>query len=285
MARSLDQILAELNPQYASSENILNTRLNAIPGEIESGIAQTDAKLGQANTNILNSARRRGTGVAFGGIPLAEQANYAATEYAPAIANLRATGANKELSLQESLAGLARDKRSQAQSIYDTGVAQDLQERSFQESIRQFNEQQAASKAAAAASAYNFGGGATTAANTAAPGAARIEQKGNGFNFFDGTGKAINAAQYSQLTGRGFRDVLSQLAKAGDNNAKIALQYVGNDGKFGNAPTSVQGALAALGATGTYAPAAATRALTGPTAVTPTGNMLKLPSIINGSIR
>jgi hypothetical protein len=257
VARSLDQILAELNPSYSSSENILNTRLNAIPGEIEAGVQQADAKLGQANTNILNSARRRGTGVAFGGIPLGEQAQYAATEYAPAIANLKATGANKELSLQESLASLNREKRSQAQSIYDTDLSRDFQERQFQESIRQFNEQQAAQARAAADAArqYNFGGGGGGGNPTGAtPGAARIDKNANGgFNFFDGTGKAINAAQYSQLTGRGYREVLTQLAKDGDQNAKIALQYVGNDAKFGNAPANVKAALTAVGATGTYA--------------------------------
>lgn len=254
MARSLDQVLAELNPSYAGSEAILNTRLNAIPGETQAGIAQADARLGQANTNILNSARRRGTGVAFGGIPIGEQAQYAATEYAPAIANLQAAGANKELSLQESLASLNREKRSQAQSIYDTDVARDFQERQFQESIRQFNEQQAAQRAAsqaAAAGAYSFGGGAA-AAGGATPGAARVEQNGKNFNFFDGTGKAINAAQYSQLTGREYRSVLQQLANSGDANAKVALQYVGNDGKFSNAPAAVRGALAAVGASGTY---------------------------------
>lgn len=251
----MDQILADLNPQYASSENILNTRLNAIPGEIDAGIAQTDAKLSQANDNILNSARRRGTGTAFGGIPIGEQAQYAATEYAPAIANLRSTGANKELSLQESLASLARDKRSQAQSIYDTGISQDLAERSFQEQQRQFNEQLAASNRAAAAAAkassYNFGGGAS-AGGSSVPSAAKIIQSKNGFAFTDGTGKAINAAQYSSLTGIGYREVLSNLAKAGDKNAQVALKYVGNDGKFSNAPASVQGALSALGASGTY---------------------------------
>lgn len=285
MARSLDQILAELNPSYATSENILNTRLNAIPGEIEAGIQQTDAKLGLANQNILNSARRRGTGVAFGGIPISEQAQYASTEYAPAITNLRATGANKELSLQESLASLTRDKRNQAQSIYDNDLSRDFQERQFQESIRQFNEQQSAARAAAASSAYSFGGGGTTPQTGATPSAARVEQKGNNFNFYDGTGKAINAAQYAQLTGRGYREVLSQLAKAGDKNAQVALQYVGNDAKFANAPQSVKAALSVLGATGSFVNPATQRALTGTQLSNKAGNVITLPSILNGGIR
>ena len=143
--------------------------------------------------------------------------------------------------------------------MYDTGIQQDLQERQFQESIRQFDAQQKA--AAAAAAAYNFGGGGGTTAAT--PGAARVEKNARGgFDFFDGIGKAINAAQYSQLTGRGYREVLQQLASEGDANAKVALQYVGNDGKFGSAPESARAALQAVGAIGNYATAQAPTAQT-----------------------
>ena len=242
MARSLDQILAELNPQYASSENILNTRLNAIPGEIDSGIAQTDAKLSLANDNILNSARRRGIGVAQGGIPLGEQAKYAATEYAPAIANLRATGAQKELGLQESLAQLGREKRGQAQSIYDTGVSQDLAERSFQEQTRQFNEQLAASnraaaQQAAAARSYSFGGNAATQAQTAkAP--RSVQTKPGSFNFFGADDKPITAAQYAIQTNQNIGDVLYDMGQAGDRGAQsvynlLKREAANNDGGKG----------------------------------------------------
>lgn len=152
---------------------------------------------------------------------------------------------------------LGREKRSQAMTMRDTEVSRDFQERQFQESIRQFNEQQAAAQRAAAAAAsagYGFGGGSAAAPTPAAQnGAARIDRSANGgFNFFDGVGKAINASQYSQLTGKGYREVLSQMAKAGDKNAQIALNYVGNDGKFGNAPAQYKAALSAVGATGSF---------------------------------
>lgn len=261
MARSLDQILAELNPNYSGSENIINARLNAIPDETQAGIAQADAKLAQANTNILDAARRRGLG--FSGIPVGEQAQYAATDYAPAIANLKADGANKELTLQESLQQLARDKRSQAQSIFDNETAQDFQNKQFQEQVREFNQnlayqkaKDAADRAASQSNVMSYLGGGGGSGGTSAPTKfARISRTSSGgFNFFDAAGKPINAAQYAQLTNVGYRDLLSQMASAGDKNAKIALKYVGNDFKFGSAPSSVRGSLSALGASGTYTP-------------------------------
>lgn len=117
----------------------------------------------------------------FSGIPLAEQAQYAATEYAPAVANLKAQGAQKELSFQESLQQLGRDKRTQAQGIFDNEQNRALQQRQFDESIRQYNEtlkfqreqaaaqerQARAASAAAAASdisKYFSGAGASSAA-------------------------------------------------------------------------------------------------------------------------
>jgi len=42
------------------------------------------------------------------------------------------------------------------------------------------------------------------------------------------------------------------MANAKDANAQIALNYVGDDFKFGNAPESVKSALEAVGATGNY---------------------------------
>lgn len=180
------------------------------------------------------------------------------------------------------MAGLGREKRSQAQSIYDTELSRDFQERQFQESIRQFNEQQAAQRAAQAAAAaaqYSFGGGGSTAPSGSGGGSAQIQQTANGFRFLDGTGKAINAAQYAQLTGRGYRDLLQQMANSGDNNAKIALKYVGNDARFGNAPESVRDALGALGAQGSFIPQSVSK-LSQPLTIK-SGN-LRLPSLFNG---
>jgi len=149
----------------------------------------------------------------------------------------------------------------------DTEVSRDFQERQFQESIRQFNEQQSAARAAASAAAasagYGFGGGGgePTAPSPSQNGLARMDRAQSGdFNFTDKTGKPINALQFSQLRSKGYREVLSEMAKAGDKNAKLALKYVGNDGKFGSAPAQYKSALSAVGATGSYVSPALQRA-------------------------
>ena len=79
------------------------------------------------------------------------------------------------------------------------------------------------------------------------------------FNFTDYQGKPVNAAQYVQLynlsnptSPLSYRQLLQQMANEGDVNAKLALNYVGDDAKFGGAPAQYRSSLEALGATGTY---------------------------------
>lgn len=198
-------------------------------------------------------------------------------------------GAQKELSLQESLAQLNREKRGQAQSMFDTGVAQDFQQQQFQEQIRQFNEQQAAASRAAsqaaAASSYSFGsgrqagGGSPEATNSMLPKIGR--NASGGYDFSDPYGKPITAAEYAGLyKSQGgsitYRQLLQQMANTGDKNAKIALSYVGDDAKFGNAPAKFRAALSAVGATGSFAAASKPRA-------NPTTNNVRSMSVLPNS--
>lgn len=134
MATTLKSIMGELDKYYAPSSKLLNQQLAAIPKSTDAAVKGLDAKLAQANTNILDQSRARGLG--FSGIPIQEQAQYAATEYAPALANLKSGAEQNRLGILESLNQLGRDRRGQAQSIYDTN-------RNFAEQQRQFNAQQA----------------------------------------------------------------------------------------------------------------------------------------------
>lgn len=153
--------------------------------------------------------------------------------------------------------GDQQNKMSYLQNLYSSLYGREQDAAKMAEQQRQFNASQAleqqkltASQSANSGLAGLFGGGNSNP--TPATPAASIVQNGSSFNFKDAQGKPINAAQYAQLTNTGYRDLLAKMATEGDKNAQAALNYVGNDFKFGNAPEELKGALGALGATGNY---------------------------------
>lgn len=157
MARSLQQIMAELDPYYSGSRQAVQTQLDAFPQQEQAELSGLDARLDRANENILNQARGRGLG--FSGIPVAEQAKYAATEYAPAVANLKSKYVGQKNSLLEALNSLSRDQFSQAQGIFDNESQRELALRQLQEQQRQFNENLAFQRQQAEKAARGGGGG------------------------------------------------------------------------------------------------------------------------------
>lgn len=231
--------MAALDPAYSGSRKLIQDKMASAPAMAEAEIAGLDAKLQGANTNILAGARRRGLG--FSGIPVAEQAQYAATEYAPAVARTRDNARNQVMSLQEALLGLTREQRSQAQGVYDSELARDLQERQFQESIRQFNENLRLQREQAARAAsggggggYSLGGGGFSGgggapAGGSGGGAKMVAKKGGGFAFTDANGRPISAATFSKMKGIPMRSLLQQMANSGDYGAVVGLQLIGND--------------------------------------------------------
>lgn len=255
--RTLDQILAENASIYNPQIQSLQTQIQAIPTQLaaqESGLA---AKQQEAFGDILSGARRRGTGIAFGGIPLAEQSKYTASTYMPALAQLKQAGIQQQTSLQDAINTIR--ERQQAAAL---GQQQYEQQRydAYQNSLRQ-----------AAASQANIGqylqalGSSTAGQTTKAVQMPKIQTGknfgtgGSTFTFTDYLGKPINAAQYVQLYNASnpassltYRQLLQQMANEGDVNAKIALDFVGDDYKFGEAPENLKNALSSVGATGTY---------------------------------
>ena len=240
-ARTLDQILSALDSGYAGSRALVNEKMKALPGAAEAEVAGLDAKLGEANDNILAGARRRGLG--FSGIPAGEQAKYAATEYAPAVARVRDNVRTQTMSLQEALLGLDRERRTQAEGIYNNELARDLQERQLQEQIRQFNEELALKRAEAARASsgtgYGFGGvGGGGVGGQAPSGSGRAPAYGYkngkngsaGFFFTDASGKQISAARYARLTGISPTSIIQRMAAAGDSYAKRAISQARGPG-------------------------------------------------------
>lgn len=190
-----------------------------------------------------------------------------ANEQAPISTTLNEQGgqyteANQNLSQLQDRASQAaageyqgqQDKLSYLQNIYNTLYQREQDEQTRQDALK-----------AAAASAFNFGGGGETTPTSGVTGAPQINRAANGgYNFVDAYGTPVTAAEYVQLYSAAnpgsaltYRKLLQQMADHGDSNAKIALSYVGDDAKFGNAPANVKAALSSLGATGSYAGAPA----------------------------
>lgn len=164
-ARTLDQILSEVTARSDPSRNAILTQINDVPNQTAAQEQSLNAKLGQANENIMLDARRRGMG--FSGVPIGEQTKYAATDYAPALANLRSTMTNRKTTLEQALAGIGSQDYATANDIYN-------QERAFEEQQRQFNlnyalQQAAERRAAASAGQSGFPLGGFGMSEVAAP--------------------------------------------------------------------------------------------------------------------
>jgi len=249
-ARTLDQIIAELNPTYQAQTNSLQQQMGLIPQEIQTQEAALNAQKEQGYADILSGARRRGTGVAFGGIPLAEQAKYNATTYTPALANLRLQGQQKAMSLQDAILGINERRDVAAQNIYQTE-----QERAFAEQENAKNRSTTASSAFSPTNFADYFSSPTSTTTASLPQITRDTKKG--YNFSDSYGTPISAAEYiklyqSQGGQLSYRQLLQKMANDGDANAKIALNYVGDDARFSNAPSQYKRNLEVLGATGSY---------------------------------
>lgn len=158
MARSLDQILKELQPTYAGSEKLIKQQQASLQPAADAEISGLQAQLGVANENILNQARRRGIGLS--GIPIAEQAKYAATEFAPAVARVKQNQIQQSTTLAEALNQLGRDRMQAAQSILQRDLDRDEQIRQFNQQLKLQREQIAAQERAAKAAAAAASAGA-----------------------------------------------------------------------------------------------------------------------------
>ncbi len=254
-ARTINQILTELRPTFAPQTQSLQQQAGLIPQQVASNEQALNAKEDSAFGDILNGARQRGLG--FSGIPLGEQAKYTATDYLPALANLRQQGQQQAMSLQDAILGINERRDTLAQGIY-----QQEQDRSFQSRENALNraaQQRASAQAAAMPSFGNLFGGMGGGQDTSANGLPKMQpRKGGGFNFQDAYGTPINAAEYVQLQNQmgskiTFRNLLQNMASHGDSGAKIALQHVGDDFKFNpNAPQNLSSLFKALGVTGNF---------------------------------
>lgn len=163
MARTLQDILAEVTAQSDPQRQIVLKQIAALPTQQAADEAALGAQKDQAYSDILAGARRRGLG--FSGIPLGEQAKYAATDYAPALAKLKTGYGTQRSTLESALAGIGQSNYATANDIFN-------QERNFAEQQRQFNENLAEQRRQAASQNAAFGsllGGGGTPQQPVAP--------------------------------------------------------------------------------------------------------------------
>lgn len=249
-ARTLSQIIAELNPTYKPQIQSIKKQQSLIPQQTQAAESALNAKKDQAYEDILSGARRRGLG--FAGIPLGEQARYAATDYAPALANLRTQAQQQAMSLQDAILGIRERRDTAALNIRESERARRFQARQAAKDRRFQANQNALSRA----SSGGGGGGGyipmPTVGSASGGGESNMssgfgnasQRKGGGFNFTDNNGRAISAAVYAKANNIPFRSLLERMAKMGDKGAKQALGFVGND--FGYDPRKINAARGSL---------------------------------------
>lgn len=235
--RSLNQIIAELNPTYKPQIQSLKERQSLIPGQIEAEEKGLEAKQQKAFGDILGGARRRGLG--FSGIPLGEQAQYTATEFLPALARLRQSGREQQMSLQDAILGISERRNTLAQQLRQGEIDRAEQRRQFNENLK-FQREQAAQQLAEsrAARAASSGGGFSPSLGMLGGGggggasASMQQRKDGGFNFQNAAGKSISAAKYASATKQDIRDVLYNMGKSGDRYAQQLYNQLRNPATF-----------------------------------------------------
>jgi len=175
MARSFQDVLAEVTAQSDPQKNIVLNQISQLPTQQAADESSLDAKKNQAFDDILGGARQRGLG--FSGIPLGEQAKYTATDYAPALANLKSTYGTRQASLESALADIGKSNYATANDIFN-------QDRAFEEQQRQFNANLAFQRQQAAANSASgnvlsslFGGSQPAAQQTQQQGPDQVTQR------------------------------------------------------------------------------------------------------------
>ena len=144
MARTIDAIIKEVSSRSDPQRQTIMKQVADIPRQIAAEEAGLRGQLDTANKGILNAARERGVGA--GGIPIGEQREFAANNFAPALSRLRTSFNDRKSSLESALSDIGSRDFANAQDIF-------RDERDFAENARRFQiQQEEAARARAAAS-------------------------------------------------------------------------------------------------------------------------------------
>lgn len=112
VVQTLAQAMSDLDPAYASSKDVVNKQIAAVPAQYDAQRSALTAAKGQGFNDINNQAT--GRGMSFSGIPSDEQATYLSTKYLPGMQQADRDQNNAQLTLQGNLANLAKEQSTAA---------------------------------------------------------------------------------------------------------------------------------------------------------------------------
>lgn len=228
MARALQDIITELDTVYRPQRDLYNKQLTEVDPQLDAEKKGLMAQKDDSFRQISDQANRRG--MFYSGMPIQEEQRYTGQQFLPALANLQGKYATQRFGLQETLAKLVSEQHSKAYGIREGELAQEEEQRQFNERLRAQQEADAASRAAGS------GGG------------------GGGYNFTGGNTLGAQTPAKTYLGNDDFRGRLAYLAQGGNGDARVALKYTGNNGRYDGAVSSVDeyAALKRAGITGNY---------------------------------
>jgi hypothetical protein len=141
MARSLDQILTELNAVYQPQKDQYSSAITAVDPAQQAEEQGLNTAKTDAFSQIETAANRRG--VFYGGMPIAEEQRYTGAQFLPSVANLRSKYAQQKFDLTNALNKVTSDEYNNANSIHQTELDREEKQREFD---AQLAAQEAASK-------------------------------------------------------------------------------------------------------------------------------------------
>ena len=137
--QTLAEAMAELNPAYAQSQQVIQNRQSGLGAKYDAQRAGITAERGEGFNAINNQATSRGG--SFSGVPVEEQSRYLSTKYLPGLQQADYQQNEEDLTLQGELAGINKEIRVGAIGRIDQQ----------QSALNSWNLQQQAQEAAAEA--------------------------------------------------------------------------------------------------------------------------------------
>lgn len=229
--QTLDQIMAELQPGYTAQRQVIGKGIQNTNETYKASELALDASKTQGFNQINEQAT--GKGLAFGGVPIEEQADYLSTKYLPGKQAAKAQQQADILTLEGQNAALDTDVRNRAFSSRETQVGAQNQWNLQQESQRAQAEAQRIQNDfnASQAEKDRANQNAIAAANRAASAAAQpkgmsgSELNGWASNYVKGKqggDKKISPSSYYA----GFSDFYTQTGLGQDEYMAIMSKYV-----------------------------------------------------------